>query len=110
MQNEYLFELGGENTKLAKYEAKEVLKGEGYKPETNFEDEFFVTFTLSKKLENYVIERLGMTKRVSKVILKSSKKRMTDALKEVKEIDIGKSSFAIRGIGKNVTEQKKIQS
>ena len=107
MQNEYLFELGGENTKLAKYEAKEVLKGEGYKPETNFEGEFFVTFTLSKKLENYVIERLGMTKRVSKVILKSTKKSMTDALKEVKEIDIGKSSFAIRGIGKNVTEQKK---
>ena len=54
MQNEYLFELGGENTELAKYEAKEVLKGENYKPETKFENEFFVIFSLSKKLENYL--------------------------------------------------------
>ena len=42
MQKEYLFELGGENTKLAKCEAFEVLKGEGYKPELNFENQLFV--------------------------------------------------------------------
>lgn len=107
MQNEYLFELGGENTLLAKSEALEVLKAEGYKPEISFENEFFVIFKISKKLANYVIGRLGMTKRISRVMLKSNEKSMADALKEIKRIDIGNSSFAIRGIGKIVTEQKK---
>ena len=106
MQKEYLFELGGENTKLAKCEAFEVLKGEGYKPELNFENKLFVTFKLSKKLEDYIVKRLGMTKRVSQVLLKSSNKNISDALKEINKIDIGKKSFAIRGIGKNKANQK----
>ena len=55
MRNEYLFELGGENTQLAKYEAAEVLKAEGYKPEINFESELFVIFTLSKVLEDGIL-------------------------------------------------------
>ena len=107
MQNEYLFELGGENKQLAKYEALEVLKSEGCEPELNYENNIFVIFKLSKKLEDYIVKRLGMTKRVSQVLLKSSNKNISDALKEINKIDIGKSSFAIRGIGKNLTEEKK---
>ena len=87
--------------------AFEVLKGEGYKPELNFENKLFVTFKLSKKLEDYIVKRLGMTKRVSQVLLKSSNKNISDALKEINKIDIGKKSFAIRGIGKNIAVQKK---
>ena len=107
MQKEYLFELGGENTPLAKCEVFEVLKGEDYEPELNFENKLFVTFKLSRKLEEHIVKRLGMTKRVSQVLLKSSNKNISDALKEINKIDIGKSSFAIRGIGKNLTEEKK---
>ena len=106
MQSEYLFELGGENKQLAKYEALEVLKSEGCEPELNYENNIFVIFKLSKKLERHVVKRLGMTKRVSQVILNSSRKNLPDALREINKIDIGKSSFAIRRIGKNVAENK----
>ena len=47
MQNKYLFELGGENTELGKYEALNLLSSNNYEPILN--DDFGKIIHLSTK-------------------------------------------------------------
>ena len=108
MTSEYLFELGGENKELAKIEAREVLKTEGYNPETGFEEGQTVIIKTSQKLALKTIRRLGMTKRVSKIIHSSNEKDIGKIIEQLPTLDLGKSSFAIRQIRRNVISERKI--
>ena len=108
MQSEYLFELGGENKELARIEAMELLKTEMYKPEKNFEEGRIATITVSRKLTPATIRRLGMTKRVSRIILSSKEKNIEKAIEKLPRIDIGNNSFAIRRICRNEMAEKEI--
>ena len=104
MRNEYLFELGGENKELAKIEAMELLRTEMYKPEKNFEEGQIATITVSRKLTSETVRRLGMTKRVSRIILSSKEKNIEKSIGELPTIDIENNSFAIRRISNsNIT-------
>ena len=108
MTSEYLFELGGENKELAKIEAWELLKTEGYNPETGFEEGQIVIIKTSQKLALKTIRRLGMTKRVSRIIHSSEEKDVGKVIEQLPTLDLGKSSFAIRQIRKNVISERKI--
>ncbi len=46
MSIEYLFELGGENTNVARYEVETVLECEGYNPKEMFNPQNTNTFNL----------------------------------------------------------------
>ncbi|SVA32488.1 uncharacterized protein METZ01_LOCUS85342, partial [marine metagenome] len=106
--SEYLFELGGENKELAKIEARELLKTEGYNPETGFEEGQIVIIKTSQKLALNTIQRLGMTKRVSRIIHSSEEKDIGKVIEQLPTLDLGKSSFAIRQIRRNVISERKI--
>jgi len=106
--SEYLFELGGENKELAKIEARELLKTEGYNPETGFEEGQIVIIKTSQKLALKTIRRLGMTKRVSRIIHSSEEKDIGKVIEQLPTLDLGKSSFAIRQIRRNVISERKI--
>lgn len=108
MRYGYLFELGGENRKLAKIEAFELLKTETYKPKKSFEEEQITIITVSKKLTPETIRRLGMTKRVSRIILSSKEKNIGKIVEKLPKLDIGNNSFAIRQICKNKISERKI--
>ena len=68
MEIKYLFELGGENTELGKYEALEVLKTENYAPKLIFDNVNIIAIEVSDEIEVRVVQRLAMTKRLSKII------------------------------------------
>jgi tRNA (guanine10-N2)-dimethyltransferase len=106
--SEYLFELGGENKELAKIEARELLKTEGYNPETDFEEGQIVIIKTSQKLALKTIRRLGMTKRVSIIIHSSEEKDIGKVIEQLPTLNLGKSSFAIRQISRNVISERKI--
>ena len=108
MTSEYLFELGGENKELAKIEARELLKTEGYNPETGFEEGQIVIIKTSQKLALKTIRRLGMSKRVSIIIHSSEEKDIGKVIEQLPTLDLGKSSFAIRQIRRNVISERKI--
>ena len=108
MTSEYLFELGGENKELAKIEAQELLKTEGYNPETRFEEGQIIIIKTSQKLALNTIQRLGMTKRVSRIIHSSEEKDIGKVIEQLPTLDLGKSSFAIRQISRNVISERKI--
>ena len=108
MTSEYLFELGGENKELAKIEAEELLKTEGYNPETGFEEGQIVIIKTSQKLALNTIRRLGMTKRVSRIIHSSEEKDIGKVIEQLPTLDLGKNSFAIRQIRRNVISERKI--
>ena len=91
MTSEYLFELGGENKELAKIEARELLKTEGYNPETGFEEGQIVIIKTSQKLALKTIRRLGMTKRVSKIIHSSEEKDIGKVIEQLPTLDLGKA-------------------
>ena len=69
----YLIELGGENTKLGKIEVLELFSNENYKPKLEFEEKNIVVVNLSKRLDNMIVRRLGMTKRISEIIYYSER-------------------------------------
>ena len=100
MTSEYLFELGGENKELAKIEARELLKTEGYNPETNFEEGQIIIIKTSQKLTLQTIRRLGMTKRVSRLIHTSAERDTEKFIEQLPILNLGKSNFAIRQIYK----------
>jgi len=104
----YLFELGGENKELAKIEAIEMLKTEMYEPERVFSEEQIAIIKVSKKLTLATIRRLGMTKRVSRIIHSSEEKDIGKVIEQLPTLDLGKSSFAIRQIRRNVISERKI--
>ena len=108
MTSEYLFELGGENKELAKIEAWELLKTEGYNPETHFEEGQIIIIKTSQKLALKTIRRLGMTKRVSSIILSSEEKDIEKVIEQLPKLNLRRSSFAIRQICKKAVSERKI--
>ena len=108
MASEHLFELGGENKELAKVEARELLNTEGYNPETRFEEDQITIIKTSRKLELKTIRRLGMTKRVSRIIHSSEEKDIGKVIERLPALDLGKSSFAIRQICRKAVSEKKV--
>ncbi len=100
MKEKYLFELGGENTELGKYEALELLKTENYSPELILDSENIVVIEVSGKIKARVVQRLAMTKRLSRIIFYDKEEEIDAVVKRIDEIDIGKCSFAIRSINK----------
>jgi tRNA (guanine10-N2)-dimethyltransferase len=108
VSQKYLFELGGENIELGKCEAIELLKTEKYKPKLVYYKKNILILDVLKEINKKVIRRLGMTKRVSKVLYYSNKNKFNEILKEISIIDIKEKSFAIRLIKKNGISEKEI--
>lgn len=109
MRSEYLFELGGENIELGKFEANEVLKTEKYDPKLKFEEDNSIILNVSKVIEPRTISRLGMTKRVSKIFHSANyKKDINKVINKINFLDIGRKSFAIRLITKKKISENKI--
>tara|TARA_B100000575_G_scaffold69957_1_gene54236 strand:+ start:610 stop:1095 length:486 start_codon:yes stop_codon:yes gene_type:complete len=107
MKEKYLLELGGENTDLGKYEALELLKFEKYAPFLEKDYESIIVISTSKKIEESIIARLSMTKRISNIIFTSNKANVKDILNDLEEIKIDDLNFAIRQIGrKNLDSEK----
>tara|TARA_S200000501_G_scaffold195814_1_gene184380 strand:- start:204 stop:1199 length:996 start_codon:yes stop_codon:yes gene_type:complete len=107
MREKYLLELGGENTTLGKYEALELFKFRKYHPKLENDYGKIVVISTSKEIENKIINRLSMTKRLSKIIFSSRKDNIKKSLDDLQEIDIGEKSFAIRQVGGNKLENEK---
>ena len=108
MSQKYLFELGGENIELGKCEAIELLKTEKYEPKVVHDKESIIILDVLQKISKRVIRRLGMTKRVSKVLYYSNKKELNEVVQEIPIIDIKTKSFAIRLVKKNGISEKEI--
>jgi len=108
VSQKYLFELGGENIELGKCEAIELLKTEKYEPKLVHYKESIIILDVLKEINKSVIRRLGMTKRVSKVLYYSNKNNFDEILKEIPIIDIKRKSFAIRLIKKKGISEKEI--
>ena len=107
MKEKYLLELGGENTDLGKYEALELLKFEKYAPFLEKDYENIIVISTSKKIEESIIARLSMTKRISSIVFTSNKANVKDILNDLEEIKIDDLNFAIRQIGgKNLDSEK----
>ena len=107
MKVKYLLELGGENTDLGKYEALELLKFEKYTPYLEKDYESIIVISTSKKIDENIISRLSMTKRISRIIFTSNKKSIKDSLTDLEKIKIDDLDFAIRQIGgKNLESEK----
>ena len=100
MKEKYLFELGGENTELGKYEALELLKTEKYTPKLILDNKNIVIIEVSEQIKTRVVQRLAMTKRLSRIIFYHKEEDIDIIVKKIDEIDIGKRSFAIRSINK----------
>ena len=108
MKEKYLFELGGENTNLGKYEALEVLKTENYNPKLILDNKNTIVIEVSNTIETKIIERFAMTKRISRIIFYSDEMEIDNVLKKSPQIDIGNCSFAIRVIDKKKNSESNI--
>jgi len=108
VSQKYLFELGGENIELGKYEAIELLKTEKYEPKVVHDKESIIILDVLQKISKRVIRRLGMTKRVSNVLYYSNKKKLKEVVQEIPIIDIKTKSFAIRLVKKGGISEKEI--
>ena len=106
MQQKYLFELGGENTELGKYEALDLLSSNNYEPRLNDDFGKIISISTTKIIDKKIISRLAMTKRVSKIILNSKKKNIIDVLEDIDEIDIGNNTFKIIQMVKSNLKEK----
>ena len=109
MREKYLLELGGENTNLGKYEALELLKFKKCDPKIEFDYGKIIILSTSKEIKDNIMNRLSMTRRISKIIFTSKKNNLLMALKDLEKIHIGRNSFAIRQIGtQNLNDEKTI--
>jgi len=107
MREKYLFELGGENTDLGKHEALELFKFKKYSPELEKDYGKIIVISTSKTIEKNIVRRLSMTKRISHIIFTSNKNNIDLILNDLKKIDIGNKSFAIRQISQNALNSAK---
>jgi len=107
MREKYLLELGGENTDLGKHEALELFKFKKYSPELEKDYGKIIVISTSKTIEKSIIRRLSMTKRISNIIFTSNKNNIDLILNDLKKIDIGNKSFAIRQISQNALNSVK---
>jgi|TARA_B110000438_G_scaffold49030_1_gene49445 tRNA (guanine10-N2)-dimethyltransferase len=110
MKHQYLLELGGENTELGKIEALELLLTEHYRPKLILDEKSIITISVSEEIKSKVIRRLGMTKRVSKIVYVDKETNLENVVKKMPFLDIGQKSFAIRQISNRVISEKKIAS
>ena len=100
MKEKYLLELGGENTELGKHEALELFTTEKYFPRLILDKKNIIVIEVSKVIEKLVIRRLGMTRRISRIIYYTKEEKIDEFLKDIPEIKIENYSFAIRVIQK----------
>ena len=100
MNIKYLFELGGENTELGKYEALELLKTENYAPKIILDNKNIVVIEVSNEIKVRDVQRLAMTKRLSRIIFYHKEEDLEISIKKIDVIDIGDCSFAIRCLNK----------
>lgn len=107
MREKYLLELGGENTELGKHEALELLKFRNYSPKLENDYGKIILISTVKEIKKNIINRLSMTKRLSKIILTSNKKDINSILNDLMDINIGDKNFAIRQIGNKKLDSKK---
>ena len=107
MREKYLLELGGENTDLGKHEALELFKFKKYSPELEKDYGEIIVISTSKTIEKSIVNRLSMTKRMSHIIFTSNQNNINLILNDLKKIDIGNKSFAIRQIGQNDLNSEK---
>ena len=108
MKHQYLLELGGENTELGKIEALELLLTENYRPKLMLDETSIITINVSNIIEPKVIRRLGMTKRISKILYQDKDINLENVVEKIPILDIGQKTFAIRQIGKKLKSEKKI--
>jgi len=108
VKEKYLLELGGENTELGKYEALELFTTEKYSPKLILDKTKIIVIEVTKRIDKLVIRRLGMTKRISRIIHYTQEEKIDDILKNIPEIDIGNYSFAIRIIQKKEKSERAI--
>ena len=108
MREKYLLELGGENTNLGKYEALELFKFQKYHPKLEKDYGKIIVISTSKEIDKKTINRLAMTRRLSKIIFSSKEDNIDAILGNLDEIDIGEKSFAIRQIDGNKLKSEEI--
>jgi tRNA (guanine10-N2)-dimethyltransferase len=108
VKEKYLLELGGENTELGKHEALELFATEKYSPKLILDKKNIIVLEVSKLIDKLVIRRLGMTKRISRIIHYEREERIDEFLKNIPEIKIENYSFAIRAIQKKEKSESNI--
>ena len=108
MKEKYLLELGGENTELGKYEALELFGTEKYSPKLVLDKTKIIVIEVSKRIDKLVIKRLGMTRRISRIIHYAKEEKIDKFLKNIPEIEIENYSFAIRAIQKKEKSESAI--
>ena len=106
MKHQYLLELGGENTELGKSEALELLLTKGYEPKIILDENSIITVDVSKTIKPKVIRRLGMTKRVSKIVYTDKETNLKNVVSKMPPLDIGKKT--LQNIIKVIDESKTI--
>ena len=107
MKHQYLFELVGENTEIGKIEALELLSTENYKPKLILDETSIITIDVSNIIKPKIVRRLGMTKRISKILYQDNDTHLEKVVEKIPILDIGQKTFAIRQIGKILKSEKK---
>ena len=79
-----MLELGGENTELGKYEALELFATEKYSPKLVLDKTKIIVIEVSKRIDKLIIRRLGMTRRISRIIHYSQEEKIDEFLENIK--------------------------
>ncbi len=108
MKEKYLFELGGENIELGKYEAIDLLEYENYKPQILSQEINLLVVEVIKPIEKKIMRRFGMVKRVSNIINYLGNVQIEEIIEKIPDIEINNKSFAIRLLKKNGESESKI--
>jgi len=108
MKEKYLFELGGENIELGKYEAIDLLEYENYKPQILSQEINLLAVEVIKPIEKKIMRRFGMVKRVSNIINYLENIQIEEIVEKIPDIEINNKSFAIRLLKKNGESESKI--
>ena len=87
-----MFELGGENIELGKYEAIDLLEYENYKPQILSQEINLLVVEVIKPIEKKIIRRFGMVKRISKIISYLENIQIDEILEKIPDIEISEES------------------
>tara|TARA_B100002051_G_C16640405_1_gene588309 strand:+ start:163 stop:1158 length:996 start_codon:yes stop_codon:yes gene_type:complete len=108
VKEKYLFELGGENIELGRYEAIELLEYENYRPQILSQEINLLVIEVAKPIEKRIMRRFGMVKRISNIINYLKYIEINEVIKKIPDIDIKNKSFAIRLLKKNGESESKV--
>jgi len=108
VKEKYLLELGGENTELGKHEALELFATKKYSPKLILDKKKIIVVEVAELIDKLVIRRLGMTRRISRIIHYEKEEKIDEFLKNIPEIKIENYSFAIRVIQKKEKSESNI--